>query len=212
MVLRILLLGITTLYLAGCMNQNVQPDKTTSEEPLFEQTSDQNESKSNNDIANHLANIASEVPDVENAVAIVAGPYAVVGIDVDEKIDRQRVGTIKFSVNEALRDDPYGKTAIVVADADTMERIRNMRERMQNGEPIQGVVDELADIVGRLMPTFPVEEHRNEDIEQEDGTIMEDRQGNNELHDRNNQEFDEDTRDNSQSEESSHKEKETKSR
>lgn len=190
MVARILLLTISTIYLAGCMNQNAQQDEKPVEEPIVEQTSDRDRSEvaSNNEIANHLANIASEVPDVENAVAIVAGPYAVVGIDVDEKIDRQRVGTIKFSVNEALQNDPYGKTAVVVADADTMERIRNMRDRMQNGEPIQGVVDELADIVGRLMPTFPVEERRSDEVDQEDGTIMEDGQRNNEVNERDNQE------------------------
>lgn len=179
MVVRIILLTIVSIYLVGCMNQNAQQNEGIDNKHSVEQTGNHNEVTSNNEIANHLANIASEVPDVENAVAIVAGPYAVVGIDVDEKLDRQRVGTIKFSVNEAMRDDPYGKTAVVVADPDTTERIRNMRKRMQQGEPIQGVVDELADIVGRLMPTFPVEERDSDEIDQEDGTIIEDRGDNN---------------------------------
>lgn len=135
-----------------------------------EQTQHKNNSDmaSNADIATHLANVANEVPDVHQAVAIVAGPYAVVGIDIDKKTERQRVGTIKFSVSEALHEDPYGKTAVVIADADATERLRRMKERIQDGEPIIGVVDELAEIVARFMPTFPVEEQLNEDTEKRD--------------------------------------------
>src|SRR5690606_25161581 len=61
-----------------------------------------------------------------------------------------------------LRDDKYGKTAVVVADADGTERIRRMAEKIRNGEPIQGIVDELAEIVARYMPIFPVEEQHND--------------------------------------------------
>lgn len=163
---------LSLLFLFGCTNNSTTEQRD--EEPLIEQITHQDEVTTNENIAQHLANIASEVPDVDQATAVVAGPYAVVGIDVDETLERQRVGTIKFSVSEALRDDPYGKTAVVVADADTTERIRKMRDHIQNGKPIHGIVDELAEIVGRFMPTFPVEEQQNEDIEHEQGTISDD--------------------------------------
>src|SRR5690625_7884522 len=67
-------------------------------------------------IADHHADIASDVPNVNSASAIVAGPYALVGIDVDQDLDRARVGTVKYTVSEALQHDDYGKTAVVVAD------------------------------------------------------------------------------------------------
>lgn len=169
MKIRIVILSfVISLLLIGCMNNN-EEQNSQNNDSIFERTSDTNENFdniTNEDIANHLEDIAKSVPDVENAFAIVAGPYAVVGIDVDRSIERQRVGTIKFSVSEALRDDPYGKTAIVVADADGTERIRKMAEKMRNGEPIQGIVDELAEIVARYMPTFPVEEpHNNRSVD-----------------------------------------------
>lgn len=118
---------------------------------------------SNKEIASHLANVAGHVPNVNDAVAIVAGPYVVVGIDVNKDLDRSRVGTIKYTVSEALQHDPYGKTAVVVADGDIMERLRSMGEEIQNGQPIRGIVDELSAIVGRYMPDFPI----NEDYQQE---------------------------------------------
>lgn len=112
----------------------------------------------NQQIADHLAIVASRVPQVNRATAIVAGPYALVGIDIDGDLDRSRVGTIKYSVSEALQADPYGKTAIVVADADLSDRIRLMNEQIKEGHPLQGIIDELASIIGRYMPDFPAEE------------------------------------------------------
>src|SRR5699024_5508335 len=118
-------------------------------------------------------------------------PYTVVAIDVDEDIDRTRVGTIKYSVSEALYHDPYGKTAIVIADADLMARINNMGDKMQQGYPVQGVVEELAAIVGRYMPEFPVrddqpiEPDNNKDVLPEDDEQrledLEEEQSNHEL-------------------------------
>src|SRR5690625_3546091 len=128
--------------------------------------SDPNQKKefNNEQIAIHLANVASDIPNVNNATAIVAGPYAVVGIDVDGDLDRSRVGTIKYSVSEALQHDPYGKTAIVIADADLTERFQAMNKKMREGEPIQGIIDELAAIVGRYMPTLPLPEEQKEEF------------------------------------------------
>jgi len=159
--------AIVGVMLAGCTQNNTnegQQPRQTNENIAVEQSSyENNDDLTNQDIASHLATIATEVPDVEDAAAVVAGPYAVVGIDIDASTERQRVGTIKYSVNEALQKDPYGKTAVVVADADMTERLREMGNKMQEGYPVRGVVDELAEIVGRYMPSFPVPENQPQD-------------------------------------------------
>lgn len=121
---------------------------------------------SNEQIADHLAHVASRVPQVNDAASIVVGPYAVVGIDVDKDLDRSRVGTIKYTVLEALQHDPYGRSAVVVADADIMERIRGMNDKIQQGYPVQGIIDEVAAIVGRYMPDFPIPENQPEEPDQ----------------------------------------------
>ncbi|WP_284140939.1 MULTISPECIES: YhcN/YlaJ family sporulation lipoprotein [unclassified Virgibacillus] len=157
----IFILSVVLLFTIGCNRENTQdalPSDNNSDR--FLQVENSSEAKkqnlSNEQIATHLANVATKVPNVNNATALIAGPYAVVGIDVDKDLDRSRVGTIKFSVSEALREDPYGKTAIVVADGDVNERIRMMADKMRQGHPVQGIVDEVAAIVGRYMPEFPV--------------------------------------------------------
>ncbi|WP_337193721.1 YhcN/YlaJ family sporulation lipoprotein [Halobacillus litoralis] len=108
--------------------------------------------------ARHLAKLAVQVPDVHDATALVLGNYVVVGIDVDKDLDRSRVGVIKYSVAEALKHDPYGKQAAVIADADGVERIRGLGQKMAEGHPVEAVTDELSQIVGRYMPSGSVEE------------------------------------------------------
>ncbi|MDQ0253862.1 YhcN/YlaJ family sporulation lipoprotein [Evansella vedderi] len=111
------------------------------------------------EIANHLANLATEIPDVNRATAIVIGPYAVVGIDVEGDIDQAEVGSIKYQVAVALAEDPYGASAAVTADPDITNRIEEMRVEMGQGRPLGAIMDELAGIVGRIMPIVPGYEH-----------------------------------------------------
>ncbi|TFJ94525.1 YhcN/YlaJ family sporulation lipoprotein [Lentibacillus salicampi] len=168
--------------LVGCQqNQEEQslPDETGNND-RFIQVEDSNPVKqqnlSNTEIASHLANVASDVPDVQDAASVVAGPYAVVGIDVDKDLDRSRVGTIKYSVLEALQKDPYGKTAVVVADGDVVERIRSMGDKIAQGYPVQGFIDELSAIVGRYMPDFPINEDRPDEGDQNKKSIPKDKE------------------------------------
>jgi len=171
--LRLIGLCVVSLFLlVSCQNEK---DDTLSERntdtPYMQVKNPNNEQSSKQKpngkgIADHLANIASDVPNVNSASAIVAGPYALVGIDVDQDLDRARVGTVKYTVSEALQHDDYGKTAVVVADGDIMERIREMRRHMQEGQPVQGVIEELSAIIGRYMPDLPVPEERPKNDDQ----------------------------------------------
>jgi YhcN/YlaJ family sporulation lipoprotein len=102
--------------------------------------------------AKHLANLAAKVPHVRDATAITAGNYTIVGIDVDPRLDRGRVGTVKYSVAQALKKDPRGTHALVTADTDLVQRVRELSNDVAKGKPISGIINELADIAGRIAP------------------------------------------------------------
>lgn len=136
-------------------------------------------------VSKHLANLAASVPDVEGATAVAIGDFAIVGINVDENLDRSKVGTIKYSVAEVLKDDPHGAKAIVVADPDITARLKEIGEDIQNGKPITGILNELSDIVGRIMPEIPgdlqdpnpdeqMENQKNEIPNKDKGTLNKD--------------------------------------
>lgn len=114
-----------------------------------------NENKPNEKVADHLASLAASIPGVRDATAVVIGKYAVVGIDVKANLDRSRVDSIKYSVAESLKHDPNGANAVVVADVDTYERLKRMGDQIKHGKAGEGILDELAAIVGRVMPQVP---------------------------------------------------------
>ncbi|UTL74223.1 YhcN/YlaJ family sporulation lipoprotein [Bacillus halotolerans] len=172
--MRILFIIIqVTLILSACavqqgrQEQNIEKESTRQQEtkPIHVKDTSQ-ETKDNGtrtDIAKHLVGVAEKVPDVKDATAVVLGGYAVVGIDVDDNLDRSKVETIKYSVAQALKNDRHGANAVVVADPDTVSRLNEMGREISEGRPITGILDELAAIVGRVLPEVP-----NDVIDDED--------------------------------------------
>lgn len=103
----------------------------------------------------HLEQLVMRVPGVKGARCVIMGNTAVIGIDVDGKLERARVGNIKYTVAEALRKDPQGAGAIVTADIDLNNRIAEIGDKIRAGHPISGFATELADIIGRIIPQMP---------------------------------------------------------
>lgn len=180
---RFILISLPIFLLFACQqenNENTLPNQETTDRyvEIKNSSQDTQENLTNSQIASHLVDVADSVPDVNNSVAIVLGPYAVVGLDVDGDLERSRVGTVKYSVLEALQKDPYGKTAVVVADGDVADRLREMNRKVQEGYPVQGIVEELAAIVGRYMPNFPVPENMPKDPDQNKELLPEEEKDN----------------------------------
>lgn len=113
------------------------------------------EIKDSKAVAERLENLATSIPQVESAHCVVFGDTAVVGINIKKDLDRAKVGTVKYSVAEALKKDPYGVNAIVTADLDLDQRLRNIRDNIQAGRPITGFAEQMADIMGRVIPQLP---------------------------------------------------------
>ncbi|WP_456275634.1 YhcN/YlaJ family sporulation lipoprotein [Bacillus sp. AK128] len=155
------------MTITGCANNNNEAGNQSKDQQsaiqVKNQVNVQDEDRSGGEIAENLVKLASSVPNVNDATALVLGNVAIVGIDVNSKIDRSRVGTIKYSVAESLKHDPHGANAIVIADPDTNVRLREMGNEIQQGRPISGIMDELSAIIGRLMPELPADifEHKN---------------------------------------------------
>jgi YhcN/YlaJ family sporulation lipoprotein len=106
-------------------------------------------------VVNRLQKLVESIPQVNNANVVVLGNTAIVGIDVDGQLDRGRVDVIKYSVAEALRKDPYGAHAFVTADLDLNARIQEISKDIRRGRPVAGFTEELADIIGRIVPQVP---------------------------------------------------------
>ena len=121
----------------------------------------------NNEKATHLGDLARSVPGVQNAYCLTLGNMAIVGIDVPANLERSRVDTIKYTVAEALKKDPEGANALVTADLDLAQNIRDINVKVQNGYPVAAFADELGDILGRLIPQLPQDTHSQDQASSE---------------------------------------------
>ncbi|WHY18230.1 YhcN/YlaJ family sporulation lipoprotein [Paenibacillus sp. G2S3] len=106
-------------------------------------------------LKDHFEQLAKRVPGVNGAHCVVMNKVAIVGLDVEGSLDRSRVGSIKYSVAEAIRKDPRSVRALVTADMDLSSRLADMSRHVSQGHPISGFSSELADIIGRIMPQLP---------------------------------------------------------
>lgn len=154
-----LLLFFSIFVLFGCAGKNDEAAENNKQNTINVKNSTiQNVDKqTGQQISKHLANLAASIPKVNDATAVVLGRYAIVGIDVNKDLDRSEVGAIKYSVAESLKNDPHGARALVVADPDINARLREIGEDIQKGEPIEGIMNELSDIAGRLIPEIPAD-------------------------------------------------------
>lgn len=153
---KLFLASISFFILSGCNNHNsLQRNNTQQLVKVKNSHIQDTDRKTGQEISKRLVGLATSIPYVNDATAVVLGKFAIVGIDVNSKIDRTAVGSIKYSVAEALKKDPYGAQAIVVADPDTAQRLRDISAEIKNGRPVTGIMDELAEIAGRLMPEVP---------------------------------------------------------
>lgn len=150
---------LATLLLFGCSEKDEATSLNREQHPKVTEVKNTNiqnvDRKTGREAAQRLTNLATKVPLVNDATAVVIGRYAIVGIDIDEDIERSQVGTIKYSVGESLQNDPHGAYAIIVADPDLNERIREVAQDIENGQPIRGILNELADITSRVIPEVP---------------------------------------------------------
>ncbi|MBY0120845.1 YhcN/YlaJ family sporulation lipoprotein [Bacillus sp. S/N-304-OC-R1] len=155
-----LLAGLAVLLIAGCGFNNNQTKENNNGNNLVNvknSTIQEVDRTTGQQTARRLVKLASSIPNVNNATAVVLGRYAIVGLDVNKNLERSEVGAIKYSVAESLKNDPDGARAIIIADPDINARLREISDDIQNGRPIQGIMNELADIAGRLMPEIPAD-------------------------------------------------------
>jgi len=153
----VLVVAITMLSGCGRTQQNESSPPPNGEQGVHVQQTapEKPEIRNPQEVADRLEQLAASIPNVQSARCVVLGNTAIVGINVAPELERSRVDVIKYSVAEALRKDPYGVHAFVTADMDLAGRIAEIREDIRQGRPVAGFAEELADIIGRIVPQIP---------------------------------------------------------
>ncbi|PTX65069.1 YhcN/YlaJ family sporulation lipoprotein [Melghirimyces profundicolus] len=157
--IRVLTWILTIGLLVGCQQANKPPANESAPPPNVPRTErvkqtapEPRHTDSNQAVARRMVKIATQMPQVKSATSVVIGGYTLVGINLDPTLDRSRSGTVKYAVAQALHEDPQGANALVTADPDLVQRIRELADDLNKGRPVAGLAEELADIAARISP------------------------------------------------------------
>jgi YhcN/YlaJ family sporulation lipoprotein len=110
-----------------------------------------------NTLAKKLANTAKKVDGVKSATVVVTDSVALVGLEINPKIEAKKTDEIKSKVAKAvMKADPSLKNVNVTTDPNLFTRIDKVAKGVAAGKPVSSFADELKEITRRITPKTKV--------------------------------------------------------
>lgn len=105
------------------------------------------------DLADDVAARVSDIDGIERAYVLVLGNVALIGIDVDANVRGTQVERLREEAAARAVDQRDIVNAVVQADVETVQRIREMAEGVRQGRPISEFFTQINEILNRAKPT-----------------------------------------------------------
>lgn len=101
-------------------------------------------------IATAISTRTMEIDGVRNAVAIVLGNLAMIGVEIRDGVERTQV--LESVARETERNFPQIETALVTDEVDVVDSISATSEKISQGQPTSEIMDDLFSIWQRITP------------------------------------------------------------
>ncbi|MBS4021585.1 MAG: YhcN/YlaJ family sporulation lipoprotein [Dethiobacter sp.] len=104
------------------------------------------------EMAEQVAEIATDVQGVDSAVAVVVSNLALVGVTLDRgEVAARDQAAIKREVSKRIEDEePSIVNAFVSANPDIIKQLQDISRGIRRGEPISTFFDQITDILARM--------------------------------------------------------------
>ena len=100
-----------------------------------------------------LAKTAEKVDGVKSATVVITGSTAMVGLETDPDIEKEKTDKIKNKVAEQIKKtDNSIRNVSITTDPNLIARLDKIAQGIRNGKPISSFADELAEITRRMTP------------------------------------------------------------
>lgn len=162
------LMVLTLMVVAGCTPKteeqppNPEPQQNTQDAEDADDQKEGGETGQDNaigtsermeDMAENAVDAAGDVEGVAAANVVVLGNTALIGVDLDKDIEKEKVDDIKNKIDQAVKEkDKRIKNTSITADPDLATRIKKVTTGISEGRPISESWDELTDIFKRMTP------------------------------------------------------------
>lgn len=104
--------------------------------------------------ADDIAREISDLKEVDSAYVLMMGRRAYVAVMLDPKAgQRELTSQLKRKIAQRAKAvDPLVQRVYVSANPDFVKQLRDYSEDIQTGRPVEGIVDQLSDIIRRTFP------------------------------------------------------------
>ena len=104
--------------------------------------------------ADRLEDRIEDMKEVKDVTVVVNGSTAYIGIDMDAKLQGRLTDTLKQKVVDRAKEVDKMLTQVYVsADSDTVTRLEELAEDIEDGKPISGIIREIDEMFRRPAPT-----------------------------------------------------------
>jgi YhcN/YlaJ family sporulation lipoprotein len=158
------LLLVFCLLVAGCTMPfrrpapEREPERTPTPTPAPDpqtpppRTQQVDPQRDTDDVANRVADLASNVQGVDSSVVVVISNLALVGITIDRgEADSRDPAEIKQEVATQIEENERSVVnAYVSANPDIVRQLQEISAGVQRGEPISTFFDQITDVLERM--------------------------------------------------------------
>jgi YhcN/YlaJ family sporulation lipoprotein len=104
--------------------------------------------------ADRLEDRIEDMKEVKDVTVVVNGSTAYIGIDMDAKLQGRLTDTLKQKVIDRAKEVDKMLTRVYVsADSDTVTRLEELAEDIEDGKPISGIIRQIDEMFRRPAPT-----------------------------------------------------------
>ncbi|MET1031424.1 YhcN/YlaJ family sporulation lipoprotein [Domibacillus tundrae] len=156
--------SLAIFSLMGC-NNNQDEEATNkdnnnrAENVVHEENNDTNDTDlDNNDqtrfeAAEEAADRVAELDEIDSANVIVADQTAYVAVVMSDGKNEEVTEDVENKIAEQVKSsDSAIQTVYVSANPDFVDQMKDYGQRIQEGDPVGGLVDEFSDMVRRVFP------------------------------------------------------------
>jgi len=103
--------------------------------------------------AQKISNVITKMDEIQSATVVVTGNTALVGVQFSEQYKGDLTDQIKKLVDQQVKNaDPSIKRVVVTADPDLYTRIMELASKIEKGNPLSGLTQEIQEILNRINP------------------------------------------------------------
>ena len=132
---------------------NVNDGRNVNDQMNVTDNRDANRNNNNMEVADKAADKVAELKEVSSANVITTNRNAYVAVVLKGNPKGNLTNELKGKISKKVKEaDNNINNVFVSANPDFVDRMRNYGDRIQNGEPIEGMFEEFGETINRIFP------------------------------------------------------------